>query len=174
MKHIKKFNNYEEVNEGFGLAVLAGAGLVLGANAAYEWARNFWSKNVVGSKYKETGKKETIITELPKNISPVVILSKTERDSGKVVTELKEYQDNLGNFFWGYDHLWAADEFSDYEDYLNSADMYTALFKSEDLEKLKSFLQNSDRYTGKYNITRPNPIEMIYREEGPKNPVGNY
>jgi hypothetical protein len=60
MKHIKKFNNYEEVNEGFGLAVLAGAGLVLGANAAYEWARNFWSKNVVGSKYKETGKKEDI------------------------------------------------------------------------------------------------------------------
>ena len=44
-------------------------------------------------------------------------------------------------------------------------DLYTALFKSEDFGPLKEFLQNSIRYTGTYNIQRPKPIEMIYREE---------
>lgn len=176
MKHIKKFNeNYVSTNEEFvGLAILGGLIGAMALPSAYEWAKNFWSKNVVGSKYQETGRKEVIVTKLPEKIARTVILSKQEREKGEVRTELKEYKDNLGNTFWGYDHLWAEGDFYDYEQYLENADYYTALYKQEDLDSLKAFLQNPIRYTGSYDITKPKPIEMIYVEEGPTHPVGNY
>lgn len=175
MKYLKKFENHQSVNEEFvGLAILGGFLGLMAAPAAYEWAKNFWSKNVAGSKYQETGRKEVIVTKLPEKIAVTIILSKQEREAGEVRTELREFKDNLGNIFWGYDHLWSEDNYSDYQDYLNNADLYTALYKHEDLEELKSFLQNPIRYTGNYDITKPKPIEMIYVEEGPKHPVGNY
>lgn len=171
MKHINLFENWkseERLNEGLGLALLVGLVSTLAAPAAYNWARNFWSSKVVGSKYKETGKSEKVITKLPKDISNVALLSKQQRDSGEVVTELKEYTDNLGNIFWGYDHVWSPDSFGDFYEYLQHANYYTALYKEEDLGKLKKFLENSQRYAGKSVSGVPTPIEMIYRKEGPR------
>jgi hypothetical protein len=167
MKHIKKFNeSYVSTNEEFIGAAIIGAGALLAAPAAYEWAKKFWSKNVVGSKYEETGKKEVIVTKLPENIATTVILSKQERESGEVRTELREYKDNLDNTYWGYDHLWAPEgDYFDYQQYTEYADLYTALFKAEDFGPLKEFLQNPVRYTGNYNIQKPKPIEMIYKQE---------
>jgi hypothetical protein len=91
-----------------------------------------------------------------------------------VVTELKEYQDNLGNKFWGWEHLWAEGDFYDYQQYLTYADMYMALYKEEDLEDLKKFLANSERFTGRSGLTKPNPIEMIYSSEGPSYKTGSH
>lgn len=178
MKHIKRFNeNYDSINEEFGgLALLAGLVGVLAAPAAYDWARNFWSKNVVGSKYKETGRIEKVITKLPSEITPVVFsLTKNQRQSGEVETELKEYVDSLGNKFWGYDHLWSPEERADFNEYVASCDLYTALYKAEDFDSLKRFLENSERYTGKGVSGKPNPIEMIYRERrSGSTEYGNY
>jgi xanthosine utilization system XapX-like protein len=176
MKHLKKFNeNYKPINEEVvGLALMAGLAGVLAAPAVYSWAKNFWSKNVIGSKYDETGKVEKVVTKLPQEIAFTALLSKSQRESGEVVTELKEYVDNLGNKFWGYDHLWSPDDMEDYNEYVASCDLYTALYKAEDLEALKKFLANSERYSGKGVSGKPNPIEMIYRESGRSNEYGNY
>ena len=177
MKHIKRFNQSDVVNENILLGGLAVAGIFAGIAAlpqAYRWAKNFWSKNVTGSKYKETGRVEKIVTKLPEKISRVVLLKKSQIDAGEVVTELKEYQDNLGNKFWGWEHLWAEGDFYDYQQYLTYADMYMALYKEEDLEDLKKFLANSERFTGRSGLTKPNPIEMIYSSEGPSYKTGSH
>lgn len=170
MKHIKRFNQIDKANESILTGGLAFAGIMAGIAAlpgAYRWAKNYWSKNVTGSKYKETGKVEKVVTKLPREISPVVLLTQSQRDSGEVVTELKEYQDNLGNKFWGYDHLYAEGDFYDYQQYLGNADVFTALYKEEDLPELKKFLANSERFSGKGGLTKPNPIEMIFVKDGP-------
>ena len=166
MKHLRKFNeNYVSTNEEFVETAIIGAA-ILAAPAAYEWAKKFWSKNVVGSKYQETGKKEVVITKLPKKIASVNILSREEIESGEVRTELKEYKDNLDNTYWGYDHLYAPEgDYFDFQQETEYMDLYTALFKAEDFGPLKEFLQNPVRYTGTYNIERPKPIEMIYKQE---------
>lgn len=177
MKHIKRFNQNDVANENLLLGGLALVGIFAGIAAlpeAYRWAKNFWSKNVIGSKYKLTGRVEKIVTKLPEEISPVVLLKKSQVDAGEVVTELKEYQDNLGNKFWGWEHLWAEGNFHDHQQYLTYADMYTALYKEEDLEGLKRFLENSKRFTGLGGLTKPNPIEMIYAGEGPSYKTGTH
>ncbi len=91
-----------------------------------------------------------------------------------MVTELKEYQDNLGNKFWGWEHLWADGNFYDYQQYLTYADMYIALYKEEDFEALKNFLANPERFTGKGGLSKPNPIEMIYSREGYSYKTGSH
>jgi hypothetical protein len=169
MKNLKKFENFNQVNEGLGLALLGGFVGMLAAPGAYKWAKNFWSKNVVGAKYKETGKTEKLITKLPSQVSTVVVLSVQQREAGEVVTELKEYEDNLGNKFWGWDHLW-NDGAQNWE---SNPDLYTALYKADDLEDLKKFLVNPERFTGKGGLYKPNPIEMIYRKDGPTYKEGN-
>lgn len=170
MKHIKRFNQIDKSNESALLGGLVFAGIAAGVAAlpgAYRWAKNYWSKNVTGSKYKETGKVEKVVTKLPKQIAPVILLKQSQRDAGEVVTELKEYEDNLGNKFWGYEHLWAEGNFFDFQQYLAYADVFTALYKEEDLPELKKFLENSERYSGKGGLKKPNPIEMIYVKQGP-------
>ena len=94
MKHIKNFNSYKPVNEGLGLALLAGVGLAMAAPALYTSAKNFWSKNVVGSKYTETGNIKQVVCEFDeKKISPAVSsLTESERQSGKTTIELQEYE----------------------------------------------------------------------------------
>ena len=173
MKHLKKFNeNYQPINEEIGgLAILAGFVGMLAAPGAYKWAKNFWSKNVVGAKYKETGKTEKVITKLPSQdqIPSVILLSVQQREAGEVITELKEYEDNLGNKFWGWDHLWNDIGAQNWQ----SSDSYTALYKADDLEDLKKFLVNTERFTGKGGLYKPNPIEMIYRKDGPSYKEGN-
>ncbi len=166
MKRIKRFN---QIDESMLLGTLAVAGIFAGIAAlpeAYRWAKNFWSKNVTGSKYKETGKVEKVVCKLPEKIHHIVKLTQSQIDAGEVVTELKEYQDNLGNKFWGWEHLWADGNFYDYQQYLTYADMYIALYKEEDFERLKRFLVNPERFTGKGGLSKPNPIEMIYSREG--------
>jgi hypothetical protein len=177
MKHIKRFNQIDKANENILLGGLAFAGIMAGIAAlpaAYRWAKNFWSKNVTGSKYKLTGRTEKIVTKLPKDISPVVLLKQSQRDAGEVVTDLKEYEDALGNKFWGWEHLYAEGDFYDYQQYLTYADMYVALYKEEDLPELKKFLENSERFTGKGRLSKPNPIEMIYSSEGPSYKGGTH
>ena len=173
MKHLKEFESFrnektEAVNEALGLALLAGGALMLGAPAAYDWAKKFWTKNVVSQKYKPTGKKVTIKTVLPaeNKISYTALLSSKQRQMGEVITELVQFEDNLGNLFWGYEHLWSDDDRADYNEYAMSTDLYMALFKQEDFEKLKKFLENGERYTGKANVAqRPKPIEMIFMKK---------
>ena len=100
MKYIKtheSFNvNYEPTNEVFGLALIAGAGLALFAPNIYREVKQFWSKHVIGEKYKETGNVEKAICKFDKkNISPSVSsLTSGERESGEVEIILKEYKDN--------------------------------------------------------------------------------
>lgn len=170
MKHIKKFNQIDAANESLlvGLGVVAALAGIAALPAAYRWAKNFWSKNVAGSKYKLTGRVEKIVTKLPEKISPVISFTKSIIDAGEVVTELKEYEDNLGNKFWGWEHLWAEGDFYNYQQYLDYANLYVALYKEEDLEGLKRFLENSERFTGHGGLNKPNPIEMIYSGEGPQ------
>ena len=169
MRHIKRFNQIDVANESILLGTLAVAGIFAGIAAlpeAYRWAKNFWSKNVTGSKYKLTGRVEKVVSKLPEKIHHIVKLTQSQIDAGEVVTGLKEYQDNLGNKFWGWEHLWAEGNFYDYQQYLTYADMYIALYKEEDFERLKRFLVNPERFTGKGGLSKPNPIEMIYSREG--------
>jgi hypothetical protein len=170
MKRIRRFNSYNSVNEEFGgLGILAGIGLVFLAPAIYDQARKFWSKHIIGDKYTETGKKEIVETKLPQNISYTARLTEEERQSGIVKTELKQYKDSIGNLYWGYDHLYTPDEYADYEESVANLDMYTAMFLEEDYQELKSFLQNSERYTGKGVKFDTKPIDMIFREDWNEN-----
>lgn len=164
MKHIQKFESFKVNEELTGLGLLVGIGLAFAASAIYDKAKKFWSQHVIGDKYQETGKKEIITTKLPALISSGAILSDEERKSGEVKTEIKQYKDDFGNLYWGYDHLYSED-FADPEEAVAAKDLYTALFKEEDYTTLKAFLQNSDRYTGKGVSGKPTPIEMIFREE---------
>ena len=73
MKNIEKFENYQLTNEGFGLALIAGVFGAIFAPGIYREAKNFWSKNVIGSKYKETGNVEKVVCQFnPSNISIAV------------------------------------------------------------------------------------------------------
>ncbi len=165
MKHIQKFDRFRINEELTGLGILAGVGLAFAASAIYDKAKKFWSNHVIGDKYQETGKKEVIITKLPPLVSPTAILSDEERKSGEVKTEIKQYKDDFGNLYWGYDHLYSDEEYASWEEAVAAKDIYTALFKEEDYTTLKSFLQNSDRYSGKGVSASPTPVEMIFRED---------
>lgn len=185
MKHLRKFNENISVNEELtGLGLLACLGAAIIAPGLYRKAKQFWSKHVISEKYKPTGKKEIVICELPENISSYAIISRQERDSGQVKTELTQYQDDYGNLYWGYDHLWSDQEYGEWSEYVQSCNLYTAIFKESDFNELKAFLINSDRFKSEpikwgsakieSKIKRPKPVEMIFRKDLETTEFGNY
>jgi hypothetical protein len=158
MKHIKRFENYQSTNEGFGLALIAGVFGAIFAPSIYREAKNFWSKNVIGSKYKETGNVEKVICQFdPENISPAVSsLTSSERERGKVEIPLKEYKDIFGNICYGYEHTQGSESRGEKEE------LYTAMYRSEDLPILKEWLADGKRYAGKGTKLDIKPLDLIY------------
>lgn len=159
MKHLKRFNESNTpVNEGFGLALIAGVFGAIFAPAIYREAKNFWSKNVVGSKYKETGKVEKVICKFDKkNISPAVSsLTSSERETGEVQIPVKEYKDIFGNLCYGYDHSMGSESQGEKEE------LYTAMYRAEDLPILKTWLADGKRYAGKGTKLELKPLDLIY------------
>jgi len=158
MKHIKEFENYQPTNEGFGLALIAGVFGAIFAPSIYREAKNFWSKNVVGSKYKETGNVEKVICNFDKdNISPAVSsLTASERETGEVEITLKEYKDIFGNICYGYEHTQGSESVGEKEE------LYTAMYRSEDLPILKEWLADGKRYAGKGTKLELKPLDLIY------------
>jgi hypothetical protein len=158
MKHIKEFENYQPTNEGFGLALIAGVFGAIFAPSIYREARNFWSKNVVGSKYKETGSVQKVICQFdPENISIAVkSLTASERERGEVEITLKEYKDIFGNICYGYEHTQGSESVGEKEE------LYTAMYRSEDLPILKEWLADGKRYAGKGTKLELKPLDLIY------------
>ncbi len=159
MKHIKGYQNYDKINEELGgLALIAGVFGAIFAPFIYREAKNFWSKNVIGSKYKETGNVEKVICNFDKdNISRAVSsLTKTERETGQVEIPLKEYKDIFGNICYGYDHSQGSESRGEVEE------LYTAMYRSEDLPILKEWLADGKRYAGKGTTLRIKPVDLIY------------
>ena len=157
MKHLKKFNEQSSsVNEGFGLALIAGVFGAIFAPSIYREAKNFWSKNVIGSKYKETGKVEKVVCKFDKkNISPAVSsLTSSERETGEVEIPVKEYKDIFGNLCYGWDHTQAGQG--------EKPEMFTAMYRAEDLPILKEWLSDGKRYQGKGRNLEIKPIDLIY------------
>jgi hypothetical protein len=158
MKHIKEFENYQPTNEGFGLALIAGVFGAIFAPSIYREAKNFWSKNVVGSKYKETGNVEKVVCQFnTQAISPAVkSLTASERETGKVEIPLKEYKDIFGNICYGYDHAEGSESVGEKEE------LYTAMYRLEDLPILKEWLVDGKRYEGKGRNLNVKPVDLIY------------
>lgn len=162
MKYIKPREtfdvNYQPTNEGFGLALIAGVFGTIFAPFIYREAKNFWSKNVIGSKYKETGNVEKVICKFnPETISPAVkSLTMSERETGEVQISLKEYKDIFGNICYGYDHCLGSESVGEKEEY------YTAMYRSEDLPRLKEWLADGKRYEGKGTKLELKPLDLIY------------
>ena len=159
MRHIKNFNSYKPVNEGLGLALLAGAGLAMFAPALYDAGKKFWSKNVVGSKYTETGNKKQVVCEFDRdNISPAVSsLTESERQSGKTTIELQEYKDMFGNIYYGYEHV--------INDGIGKGALYRAMYKAEDWATLESWLKDGKRYEGKGSELKAKPLDLIWVDD---------
>ena len=158
MKHIKRFENHQPTNEVLGLALIAGVFGAMFAPSIYREAKNFWSKNVIGSKYKETGNVQKVPCQFnTKLISPAVkSLTEDERYSGRVEITLKEYKDIFGNICYGYDHCEGSESVGEKEAY------YTAMYRSEELPRLKEWLSDGKRYEGKGTKLDLKPLDLIY------------
>lgn len=161
MKYIKTretFNVNQPTNEGFGLALIAGVFGAIFAPGIYREAKNFWSKNVIGSKYKETGNVEKVICQFdPETISPAVkSLTISERETGEVEIPLKEYKDIFGSICYGYEHCQGSESVGEKEEY------YTAMYRAEDLPRLKEWLADGKRYAGKGTKLELKPLDLIY------------
>lgn len=156
MKHIKRFENHQPINEGVGLALIAGVFGAIFAPSIYTAAKNFWSKNVKGAKYKETGNVETVVCKFDiKNISPAVSsLTSRERETGEVKIPLKEYKDIFGNICYGWNHTQSNQG--------EKEEMFTAMYRQEDLPILKNWLADGKRYEGKGRNLEIKPIDLIY------------
>jgi len=157
-KSSKTFDNYQPTNEGIGLALIAGVFGAIFAPGIYREAKNFWSKNVIGSKYKETGNVEKVICQFEREtISPAVkSLTISERETGKVEIPLKEYKDIFGNICYGYEHCQGSESVGEKEEY------YTAMYRVEDLPRLKEWLADGKRYAGKGTKLELKPLDLIY------------
>jgi hypothetical protein len=156
MKHIERFENHQPTNEGFGIALIAGVFGAIFAPSIYREAKNFWSKNFIGSKYRETGNMEKVVCKFnTETISPAVkSLTSSERETGEVEIPLKEYKDIFGNVCYGYDHY--ENTTGDKEEY------YTAMYREEDLPRLKEWLSDGKRYAGKGKSLDLKPLDLIY------------
>ena len=151
MKHIKKFNNFQPINEELGgLGVLALTGLALAAGGIYTKAKQMWSKHITGAKYQPTGNQEKV-----KN-----------QETGKEET-ISEYQDKEGKLYWGYDHMWNPNPQQD-ESSPASDDLYRAIFNLEDKAKLVKFLQGIKVKTSMPEmdyLDKPKPVDMIFLKD---------
>lgn len=148
-------NNPKRINEMTGLGLLALAGLSLAAPGIYDGARKMWSKYITGRKYQKTGEEIEIAGEV-----------------------LSEYESRDGEFFWGYDHNYDQDTKGFYtQDEIPSGDIYTAIYREEDLPKLKRFLEevkkgrkSKEKYYSRelgygskeMHLNKPEPVDMIY------------
>lgn len=149
----------KQMNESF-LGVLAVGALALGASGLYTNAKRMWSKHITGRKYKPTGVSE--------------IVHNQEKD--KDIT-IKQYKDKDGNLYWGWDHLWNPDPMIDsgpgYSD-----DLYRAIFKEKDENKLKKFLRGEKvktimgshgsimKHSPEYDyLDKPEPVDMIFLKD---------
>lgn len=166
MKHLKKFENFDntnstKVNEEFGgLGVLALGGLALAASAIYTTAKRMWSKHITGSKYQPTGNQETVINEETK---------------GKEV--ISEYQDKEGNLYWGYDHLWNPDPMM--EDTPRNSDLYRGIYHDKDKNRLVKFLKGIKVKTSEPSYDYfdiPEAVDMIFLKDFDKERIetGNF
>lgn len=168
MNHLKTWkshnhHSYTKTNEVLGLALIAGAALF--APTIYKEVKKFWSKNVIGEKYKETGSQKKVICRFNKaNISPAVSsLTQGERQSGEVEINLREYKDNFENIYYGYDHQAAGYGQGDIQ--ASAGSVYTAMYKAEDLATLTLWLENGKRYEGKGPVLQIKPVDVIYRSD---------
>ncbi len=144
MKYIKTFESYS-VNEEFlgTLAAIAGIGAVFAAGAIYDGIKKGYSKYVTGNKYDKTGNQVKVSTNALK-------------------TQLiEEYSDSDGSLYWGWDHQYNPDLDSHQASVatggMPTGDVYTGIFKHEDLEKLKKFVAEFPNYRN-----RPEPVDFIY------------
>lgn len=172
---IIKESKPKKVNEEIaGIALLAGIGLAFAGSAIYGKAKQMWSKHITSKKYEKTGNKEEVKTA----------------DGKKQLIE--EYKGTDGETYWGYDHQYdpTTGQRGGYEG-LPSDDVYTAIFKAQDLERLKKYLQGIKVKTsitgadGKFKpspehdyLDKPQAVDMVYRKtlEGPGHGTegGNY
>jgi len=144
MKYIKTFESYS-VNEEFlgTLAAIAGIGAVFAAGAIYDGIKKGYSKYVTGNNYDKTGKQVKVST---KTLKEQII---------------EEYSDSDGNLYWGWDHQYNP-ELDSHQAAVETGgmptgDVYTGIFKHQDLEKLKKFVLDFPNYS-----LRPEPVDFIY------------
>lgn len=169
MKYLKKFEKFEnqKINEDIGVALFAGMsiawlGLAPHLKFIYQKVKDWWKGKKLTDKYKETGKKEIIVTKLPEEISVNLSVSEKEKKDGAIEIEVTQYKDDFDNIYWGYDHIGTDKDGKE----TAAKDMYTAMFKEEDYGDLKAFLQDSDRFSKEGSKSKaPKPIEIIYRED---------
>ena len=166
MKHLKKFENFDntnstKVNEEFGgLGILALGGLALASGAIYTTAKRMWSKHVTGSKYTPTGNQETVINE---------------ETGGKEV--LSEYKDKEGNLYWAYDHMWNPDPMV--EDTPRNNDLYRGVYHAKDKNRLVKFLKGIKVKTSEPSYDYfdiPEAVDMIFLKDYDKERIetGNF
>jgi hypothetical protein len=143
------------------LGILAIGGLALGASALYQQSKRMWSKHITGSKYKPTGIDENVYNE----------------EKEETIT-IKQYRDKDGNLYWGWDHLWDPEPM-DSGSTIREADLYRAIFKDQDKEKLIKFLRGIKVKTSNPNydyLDKPKPVDMIFLKDYDKERIehGNY
>jgi hypothetical protein len=166
MKHLKKFENFDndsnstKVNEMMGLGLLALGGVALAASGIYTSAKRLWSKHITGSKYEATGNQETVINEETK---------------GKEV--ISEYKDKNGVIYWGYDHMWNPDPMM--KDTAKDNDLYRGIYKLEDKARLVKFLKGIKVKTSRKEydyLDKPEAVDMIFLKDYDKERIehGNY
>lgn len=158
MKHIRRFNNFQPINEEFGgLGILAIAGLALAAGGIYKKAKQMWSKHITASKYQPTGNTEKV----------------NNMETGKEEI-ISEYQDRDGNLYWGYDHMWNPDP--QMGESPRNLDLYRAIFRVEDKARLIKFLQGIKVKTSMPEmdyLDKPKPVDMIFLKDYDKERMAN-
>ena len=144
MKYIKTFESYS-VNEEFlgTIAAIAGIGAVFASGAIYDGIKKGYSKYITGNKYDKTGEEVKVSSNQFKN------------------QIIYGYEDGDGNKYWGWDHQYNP-ELGDHRASVETGgmptgDVYTGIFKYEDLEKLKKFVSEFPDYRNK-----PESVDMIY------------
>jgi nitrogen regulatory protein PII-like uncharacterized protein len=141
MKYLK---TYESFGEYVSMIPFVTPFIILGAPKLYDQAKKLWSKHITSKKYEKTGKTEYLETAL---------YGKGRRT--KILIE--QYKDKAGKLYWGYEHQYDPGQTIEI-DSSDSNEIYTAIFKEEDLVKLK------DYFLDKYSNKRPEPVDMIYRK----------
>jgi nitrogen regulatory protein PII-like uncharacterized protein len=141
MKHLK---TYESFVDYIGMLPLAAPFLIIAGPKLYDRAKKLWSKHITSMKYEKTGKKEYLETPL--------------YGKGKMTKILiEQYKDKSGKLYWGYEHQYAPEQTIKIDD-SDPDELYTAMFKEEDLGKLKAY------FTDKYTNKKPEAVDMIYRK----------